>query len=196
MLEKYIVCDACGLRSSSFESSSVLCITPTYTSFMQELIMQGMQQKWERSCFLCKKNTWHVESNYILQPPKYLITVLIDLDILTTILPKIDVPYLWIWLLCLVSIKYSLALAHHLHPIKIRSRSKRRNLWVGWCVSSWWPWFWPVYSIYYIHTIHYGCIISISWCGHAHVLDNLILLLFLVWFQVHFQFYKSVFSIS
>ena len=42
---------------------------------MQELIMQGMQQKWEKSCFRCKKNTWHVESNYILQPPKYLIIV-------------------------------------------------------------------------------------------------------------------------
>ena len=45
MLEKYIVCDACGLRSPSFESSGVLYITSTYTSSMQELIMQGMQQK-------------------------------------------------------------------------------------------------------------------------------------------------------
>ena len=45
MLEKYIVCDACGLRSPSFESSSVLYITLTYTSSMQELIIQGMQQK-------------------------------------------------------------------------------------------------------------------------------------------------------
>ena len=38
MLEKYIVCHARGLRSPSFESSSVLCITPTCTSLMQELI--------------------------------------------------------------------------------------------------------------------------------------------------------------
>ena len=30
MLEKYIVCDACGLRPPSFESSSVLYITPAY----------------------------------------------------------------------------------------------------------------------------------------------------------------------
>ena len=43
MLEKYIVCDVCGLRSLS-ESSSVLVITSTYTYAMQELIMQGMQQ--------------------------------------------------------------------------------------------------------------------------------------------------------
>ena len=34
-----------------------------------------------------------------------------------------------------------MALAHPLHPIDNRSRNTRRNLWVGWCVSSWWPWF-------------------------------------------------------
>ena len=45
MFEKYIVCDACRLRSPSFESSSVLYITPTCTSSMQELIKQGMKQK-------------------------------------------------------------------------------------------------------------------------------------------------------
>ena len=77
MLEKYIVCDACGLRSPSFESSSVLYIKPTCTcsSSMQELIKQGMEQNLEKSCFRCKKNTCHVESNSILQPPKYLIIV-------------------------------------------------------------------------------------------------------------------------
>ena len=75
MLQKYIVCDACGLRSPSFESSSVLYITPTCTSSMQELIKQGMKQKLEKSCFRCKNDTWHVESNYLLQLPKYLITV-------------------------------------------------------------------------------------------------------------------------
>ena len=75
MLEKYIVCDACELRSPSFESSSVLYITPTCISSMQELIKQGMKQKLEKSCFRCKKNTWYVESNCFLQPPKYLIIV-------------------------------------------------------------------------------------------------------------------------
>ena len=80
-----------------------------------------------------------------------------------------------------------MALAHPIHPIKSRSRNKRRNLWVGWCVSSWQPWFWPVYSIYYIHTTHHSCILSNwiklflrgihtqSWCGYAGVLDDLIL---------------------
>ena len=59
----------------SIESSGVLYISPTHTSSMQELIMQGLQQKLEKSCFRCNKNTWHVESNHILQPPNYLIIV-------------------------------------------------------------------------------------------------------------------------
>ena len=71
VLEKYIVCDVCGLRSPSFESSSVLYISPT--SSMQNLILQGLQQKLQKSCSLCNKNTWHVKSSYILQPPKYLL---------------------------------------------------------------------------------------------------------------------------
>ena len=32
-----------------------------------------LMNKLEKSCFRRKKNNWHVESNYILQPPKYLI---------------------------------------------------------------------------------------------------------------------------
>ena len=54
-------------------------------------------------------------------------------------------------------------LAHPLHPIDNRSRKKRRNLWVGRCVSSWWPWF-PSRSsvliyIYYIymHSLYEFC---------------------------------------
>ena len=69
VLKKYIVCDVCGLRSPSFESSSVLYISPTDTSSMQNLILQGLQQKLQKSCSRCNKNTWHVESSYILQPP-------------------------------------------------------------------------------------------------------------------------------
>ena len=75
MLEKYIFAGACGLRSPLFESSSVSYITPTWTSSMQELMMQGMQQLFEKSCFRCEKYTWHVESNHILQPPIYLIVI-------------------------------------------------------------------------------------------------------------------------
>ena len=93
-----------------------------------------------------------------------------------------------------------MALAHPLHPIKSRSRNKRQNLWVGLCVSSWRPWFCVMYSIYYIHSMHYSCILSNwnelflrdiqtkSWCGHAGVLNELILLLLPVWFQVYFRY--------
>ena len=40
---------------------------------MQNFILQGLGQKLQTSCFRCNKNTWHVESSYILQPPKYLL---------------------------------------------------------------------------------------------------------------------------
>ena len=73
VLEKYIVCDVCALRSTSFESSSVLYISPICTSSVQNLILQGLPQKFQKSCSRCNKNTWHVESSYILQPPKYLL---------------------------------------------------------------------------------------------------------------------------
>ena len=40
---------------------------------MQKLILQGLQQKLQKSCSRCNKNTWHVESSYMLQPPKFLL---------------------------------------------------------------------------------------------------------------------------
>ena len=49
-----------------------------------------------------------------------------------------------------------MTLAHPLYPIRCKSRYKCRNLWVGLCVSSWRPYFSPVYSMYYIHTIYYS----------------------------------------
>ena len=73
LLEKYIVCDVCGLRSPSFESCSVLYISPTDTSSMQNLILEGLQQKLQKSCSRCNKNTRHVQSSFILQPSKYLL---------------------------------------------------------------------------------------------------------------------------
>ena len=73
VLKKYVVCDVCWLRSPSFESSSVLYISPTDTSSMQNLILEGLQQKLQKFCSRCNKNTRHIESSYILQPPKYLL---------------------------------------------------------------------------------------------------------------------------
>ena len=49
-----------------------------------------------------------------------------------------------------------MSLAHALHPIDKRSRNKRRNLWVGRCVSSWWPWF-PSRSFVLICMYIYMC---------------------------------------
>ena len=34
-----------------------------------------------------------------------------------------------------------MALVHPLHPIDNMSKNMRRNMWVGWCVSFWWPLF-------------------------------------------------------
>ena len=47
--------------------------SPTDTPSMQNLILEGLQQKLQKSCSRCNKNTWHIESSYILQPPKYLL---------------------------------------------------------------------------------------------------------------------------
>ena len=57
-----------------------------------------------------------------------------------------------------------MALAHPLHPIDNRSRNRRRNLWVGWCVSSWWPLFLSRSSlliyiyicIFYLSSVFFG----------------------------------------
>ena len=40
---------------------------------MKNLILQGLRQKLQKFCSRCNKNTWHDESSYILQPPKYLL---------------------------------------------------------------------------------------------------------------------------
>ena len=40
---------------------------------MQDLILQALQQKLQKSCSPCNKNTWHVESSYMLQSPKYVV---------------------------------------------------------------------------------------------------------------------------
>ena len=49
-----------------------------------------------------------------------------------------------------------MALARPLHTIGNRSRNRRRNLWVGRCVSSWWPLFPSRNSLYiYIYALLY-----------------------------------------
>ena len=104
MLEKYIVCDACGLRCPSFEISSVLYITPICTPSMQELIKQGMKLYEKSSAFDARKTLGMSHLIIFYNLLNIWLLLFINLDILTTILPKTDVPYPWIWLLYLVSI--------------------------------------------------------------------------------------------
>ena len=78
--EKDIVCDVCGQRSLSFESSSVLYISPTETSSMQNVILQ--------------LSTSNQAIYYNI--PNIFLSSLIDLDTLIIMSPKIDAPYLWI----------------------------------------------------------------------------------------------------
>ena len=61
-------------ETPSFESSSGFIYYTYLYLFHAGIDKAGMEQKLEKSYFRCK-NTWHVESNYILQPPKYLIIV-------------------------------------------------------------------------------------------------------------------------
>ena len=96
-----------------------------------------------------------------------------------------------------------MALAHPLPPITSMSRNKRRNMSVGWCISSWRPWFWPVHSIYYVHNTHFSRILTNcnilfirdihtkSWYGHAGVVDDLILCGFRCAFSCMFQYSLS-----
>ena len=96
VLEKYIVCDVCGLRSPSFESSSVLHISPTDTSSMQNLILEGLQQKLQKSCSRCNITLGTSNRAIYCNLQNTCFSLLIDLDTLIIISPKIDAPYLWI----------------------------------------------------------------------------------------------------
>ena len=63
-----------------------------------------------------------------------------------------------------------MALAHPLHPIDNRSRDRRRNMWVGLCVSSWWPLF-PSRSSVLIYI--YICIFYMSSViGHTYTCNR------------------------
>ena len=70
-----------------------------------------------------------------------------------------------------------MALAHPLHPIDNRSRNKRRNLWVGRCVSSWWPWipskssvliYMYIHICVYVHSLYEFCYRTFGICFKQH----------------------------
>ena len=121
MLEKYIVCNVCRLMSPSFESGSVLYITSTHTSSMQDLILQEMQRKWQNSCSRCNKNTWLVESNYILQPPKYLLLIINRFRYTNNNVTKDKCPIPMDMTVMLVPLKFSLRATIDHHGLAIHS---------------------------------------------------------------------------
>ena len=45
------------------------------SSSMHELLMQEHKQKIYKTCSCCGRDTWHIESKQILQPPNYLIII-------------------------------------------------------------------------------------------------------------------------
>ena len=83
VLEKCIICDICTVKSPAFETTSLLYVTPTDCTSMQELLMQEHKQKLNNTCACCGRDTWHIESKriwhiiskQIWQPPKYLIII-------------------------------------------------------------------------------------------------------------------------
>ena len=75
VLEKCIICDICTVKSPAFETTSLLYVTPTDCTSMQELLMQEHKQKLYKTCSCCGRDIWHIESKQILQPPKYLIII-------------------------------------------------------------------------------------------------------------------------
>ena len=95
---------------------------------------------------------WILFALYIFNPPKH---ILIPLHIF--LFPDITIPPSVIFCICDIvwsdwpmsfwleqeggSLITPMALARPLHPINSRSRNKRRDRWVGRCVSTWWPLF-------------------------------------------------------
>ena len=75
VLGKYTICDICTMKSPVFETTSLLYVTPTDSSSMQELLMQEHKQKLYKTCSCCGRDTWHIESKKFLQPPNYLMII-------------------------------------------------------------------------------------------------------------------------
>ena len=72
VLEKYIICDICTMKSPAFETTSLLYVTPTGSTFMQELLMQNHKQKLYKTCSCCGRDT---SIKQIWQPPPYVIII-------------------------------------------------------------------------------------------------------------------------
>ena len=103
VLENYIVCDVCGLRCPSFESSSVVYISSTDTSFMQNRNCKNPVLDLIRTLGTSNQAVYCNLQNICF-------SLLIDLDTLIIMSPKIDAPYLWIRPLGLVPLNLAYGL--------------------------------------------------------------------------------------
>ena len=63
------------MKYPAFETTSLLYVTPTDCTPMQELLMQEHKHKLYKTCSCCRRDSWHIKSKHILQPPKYLIII-------------------------------------------------------------------------------------------------------------------------
>ena len=63
------------MKSPAFETTSLLYVTPTDSTSMQEWLMQEHKQKLCKTCSRCGRDTWYIESKQILQHPNYLIII-------------------------------------------------------------------------------------------------------------------------
>ena len=64
------------MKYPAFEEATILLyVTTTNCTSMQESLVQEHKQKLYKTCSCCGKDTWHIESKQILQPPIYLIVI-------------------------------------------------------------------------------------------------------------------------
>ena len=57
------------MKSPAFETTSLLYVTPTDSTSMQEVLLQEHKQNLYKTCSCCGRDIWHIESKQILQPP-------------------------------------------------------------------------------------------------------------------------------
>ena len=72
---------------------------------------KNWDKNWKSPAFDARR-TLGMSNLIIIYNLLNILLLLIDLDVLTTILPKTDVPYPWIWLLYLVSINSACRLSY------------------------------------------------------------------------------------
>ena len=105
VFEKYIICNMCTVKSPAFETTSLLYVTPNDCTSMQELLMQEHKRKLYKTCTCWGRDTWHIESKQILQPPKYLIIIVNRITYSNNRIIKNKVTCLWIYILSWVLTK-------------------------------------------------------------------------------------------